>query len=1085
VTLYQNPETYVKQFIERVLQNVKDVEYFEEMRVPHLALHADYGIENIVVEAEPPCHRSGGRKQIMDYMRKFGRKFGILIDVPVERYFYEYPKPCRDKVGFELYMELGDRIVAIYSKEFQITPGKEREVIDSALKEFVSIIELLMRLQLYTLVAKSKPLPDLIVSKVNELIQNYTDIFRSVLSESHGRVKLYFNTWIRTMDLVYGREVVEKVDEETLTDLFIRLTIYVTWLKSLGTTLLESVLGKGKYSIPLMLYIEGSKVATKLFWYGEALTKFNIVYLFERDEYDWVFDPEVSPSLDNFFRELGKFLLSIDWSQEIGLDLLKRVYQNIVPREIRRQLGEFYTPDWIAQLIIWRALHILVYGTPPQEILVPDPIDRAVDLLDEFFKKHQGIPRLIDPTCGSFTFGVHYINTILKWYTSKLPSINSVELAGMIMNSVVGIDLNPVAVIMAKVNYLLQIYRLLAIHEGLLPEQPAIPILRLDLLSLYLTNEVKDVKGTLEPFIFQGETPGRVILKIPLEVLGITFTRELEEQLKKKNIKIVTDKESGGVHYIELTLPLSVIARVRSTVSFLRALMALLSTGIEGFENEINSKLDKNEKEELERFRTTVLALEEKGLDTIWYSIIANYALAIYITKERFDLVLGNLPWVNISKYPRTYAEIVRHIAKNLQCAPPLQAMKKLDISIPLFTVSLNYLTRERSVTGLMVPASIFRGLHGAGWRTYISQKPNAVAEVWDLTEISPFEGTKNQPGIAFVAKSINFQGFNMLKLTGQNISPERFGKEPDIQTIYSFYSENLITALVSKMVQVQFVDGVHWLTDNTYNYAKSVLGKSQYRAHEGATLTSGKGVWIIVGQPKPVQRPIGAPQGENFVVVETELSKNLGMNPFIVEEKFVFRGIKGEDIKHGKIKSYRYFLAPYDRNGRPLKTLQLQKTFLWKNYLSNPRIMSILLGTSTHIKQTAWSIERLNKNAVSNYKVVWRDAAEEFIPAIDTSGAIPDYTVNYVVVENLEEAFYLMAVLLSPKINSVVRELSPWIGHVQPRFINYFKIPRYNPQDPNHQKLVEIGKAIYTTGTISEEMLREIDNSVTNLEPA
>jgi hypothetical protein len=753
---YQAPEVYVKQFVERALASVEGVQLFEEMKVSHIGLRADYGIENIVIEAEAPCERAKGREQVKEYMKDFNRAFGIVIDVPVERYYSEYPKPCRERIGFELLMRFGDRVDPVYVKEFEIRIGKESEAIASALTEFRNVIELLRKLQLVTVVARSEPSPELIVSRVNELIEKHTATLREALETSHERAKLYFNTWRRTMDLVYGREVVEKISEDTLTELFTKLTVYVTWLKSLGVTLLEADLGGGRYTIPLRLYLEGSEAVIKLFWLGEALARFNVAYLFERDEYDWVFDPAIAPKLDTFFRDLGAFLLSIDWSREIGLDLLKRVYQNIVPREVRRQLGEFYTPDWIAQLIIWRALHVLVRGSPPQETIVPDPIDRAVELIDEFYNKHKRLPRLIDPTCGSFTFGVHYINALLKWYTAKMVSIHPVEFARMIMDSVAGIDLNPVAVITAKVNYLLQIYRLLTIYGSFLVEQPAIPILRLDLLSLYLSQETGEKRDTLDAYFVHGQA-GTIFLRVPLEILGIDVNNKLENELRRRGVNIflyqAKDSKDKELHYIEIALPLTVVDKVKNSLVFLRALKALIITGVEGFENEVGTRLQESERDTLEKFRKIVQVLEEKGMDTIWYTIVSNYVLAIYITRQKFDLVLGNLPWVNISKYPEGYAGFVKNVAKNLNVLPTRQAAKKLDISIPLFVVALKYLANSPSITALMVPSSIFRGLHGAEWRRYISIPPYTLIEVWDLEDIKPFEHANNQPGIVFVLK--------------------------------------------------------------------------------------------------------------------------------------------------------------------------------------------------------------------------------------------------------------------------------------------------------------------------------------------
>jgi hypothetical protein len=721
------------------------------MKVTNIRLQADYGVENIVIEAEAPCNRERGRKQLEEHMKKFNRNFGILIDIPVERYYEEYPNPCKGKVGFELYMKFGERCEPMYYKEY------EKDEIKRAEEELKNLIELLKRFHLIKEAARVKPTPEILITKVNALVEKYLRELKNMILGTSERTKLYFKIWNTNMELIYGKEVLNTI--KNLEELFIRLTIYVTWLKFLGATLLEATLGGGRYSLPMRLYIDGNKATVELFWYRRVLAKFNIDFLFERDEYDWVFDPAISSQLDKFFRDIGEFLLSIDWSQEVGLDLLKRIYQNVVPREVRRQLGEFYTPDWIAQLILWRALHILVKGSPPNKIIIKDPTTEIVELIDEFYKKYRRIPRFIDPTCGSFTFGVHYINSLLKWYAIKRVQINPIDFASQIMESVLGIDLNPVAIITAKVNYLLQIYRLLSVFDKYLVTQPILPLLRVNLLSIHINSGGRKRKiGTLETY-YLGREANVMVIKIPLELLGIGVDENFLKILSSAGINISKNfinkdsQENVIMHYIEISLPLSIMNKVKNVVSFVRAFIALLNTSIQGFENEVGFKLDEEEMMMLEKFRKAVLIFEEKGLNTLWHSIVMNHLLAFYITQQKFDMILGNLPWVNVSKYPKVYAEIVKDIAKELNVSPPPQAIKKLDISIPLFAVGLNYLAASPSIIALMVPRSIFKGLHGAAWREYISTPPYSVIEVWDMEEVKPFEKAENQPGVVFVIK--------------------------------------------------------------------------------------------------------------------------------------------------------------------------------------------------------------------------------------------------------------------------------------------------------------------------------------------
>ncbi|MCC5990281.1 MAG: hypothetical protein LM558_02050 [Thermosphaera sp.] len=323
--------------------------------------------------------------------------------------------------------------------------------------------------------------------------------------------------------------------------------------------------------------------------------------------------------------------------------------------------------------------------------------------------------------------------------------------------------------------------------------------------------------------------------------------------------------------------------------------------------------------------------------------------------------------------------------------------------------------------------------------------------------------------------------GFRYVRLEGLELSPRRFGgREPRVGDVLNLIGAGHVKVIENTLVSVRLIDGVHWLSAETYNRARGVLATSSYEAHEGATLTSARGAWIIVGEPAPVEPPVGAPRGERYVRVETELSRSLGLEPFIVEERFVFRGFKGEDVGVGRVRRYRYFLAAYRRDGSPLAREELERTLLWSNYIA--RIAGTLGGVSEFMRRELWHIERLSGRSVTQYKVVWRDVAREFIPAVETTGAIPDYTVNYVPVGDLGEACYLLAVLLAPQVNAVVRELSPWIGHVQPRFIKYFKIPRYDPRDGTHKRLAEIGRAVHGRGEATREELKEVEELVNRL---
>lgn len=102
-------------------------------------------------------------------------------------------------------------------------------------------------------------------------------------------------------------------------------------------------------------------------------------------------------------------------------DALKGLYHDLFPRKIRYKLGEYYTPDWLVT-------HIL----------------NTVD-----FQPGQ---RMLDPTCGSGTF--------LALALHMLPDTMSQQDR---LNSIAGVDIQPLAVLAAQTNIILALGR---------PQQP-------------------------------------------------------------------------------------------------------------------------------------------------------------------------------------------------------------------------------------------------------------------------------------------------------------------------------------------------------------------------------------------------------------------------------------------------------------------------------------------------------------------------------------------------------------------------------------------------------------------------------------
>lgn len=157
---------------------------------------------------------------------------------------------------------------------------------------------------------------------------------------------------------------------------------------------------------------------------GKAFVEFGINNYCYDDWFSWIlkyWDSDIKEHCCNLLKSLEteNTILSIKgFIQSFRSDSLKHIYETVIPKEIRHALGEYYTPDWLATCTIKNALSASK--------------EKAMNL------------RFIDPTCGAGTFLTRVMRMI------QAESLNGVIDPPM----VAGFDINSLAVLTAKANYL-------------------------------------------------------------------------------------------------------------------------------------------------------------------------------------------------------------------------------------------------------------------------------------------------------------------------------------------------------------------------------------------------------------------------------------------------------------------------------------------------------------------------------------------------------------------------------------------------------------------------------------------------------
>lgn len=208
-------------------------------------------------------------------------------------------------------------------------------------------------------------------------------------------VRLKRDLWAHLMRRVYG----SAVDEDSL-------FIQHTYLTIIAKTMAARVLG-----VPV------SDSATLLS--GRGFSEAGIGGIVESDFFDWLLDSHLGIDLVwRIYLQASRFRL-----EDIKTDVLKGLYESLIDTEQRHYLGEYYTPDWLA------------------ERMVSEAVDRPLE------------QRVLDPACGSGTFVFHAVRRLLE--ASDEAGLDTGDAISRACRQVFGLDVHPVSVQIARVTFLL------------------------------------------------------------------------------------------------------------------------------------------------------------------------------------------------------------------------------------------------------------------------------------------------------------------------------------------------------------------------------------------------------------------------------------------------------------------------------------------------------------------------------------------------------------------------------------------------------------------------------------------------------
>lgn len=823
----------------------------------------------------------------------------------------------------------------------------------------------------------------------------------------------------------------EKVDPSRL--LFVIHTYFSFLVKAIARLVLEQHAG-GKLGTTPLTVLVGTDDETlhrelEQMESGGIFRALGLQNLLEGDFFAWylhAWSPEVADALRLTLGRLAEYNpATIEDDPYAARDLLKKLYHYLLPRELRHDLGEYYTPDWLAERVLTQL------GEPTFQM--PEP--GATKPQRRFEPK-----RLLDPACGSGTFLVLAIRALKE--NCLRQGLGEAETLEVILQNVVGIDLNPLAVLAARVNYLLAIADLVPYRRG--------PIE----IPIYLADSI------LTPA--RGETlfdADRFVLNTAVGELAVPAMMNTRDDVEK--LMNLLDE------YVHASF---------STEAFL--------TRARQFIQPMDPRTEAMLRELYER----LLDLERKGLNGIWARVIKNAFMPLFLGK--FDYIVGNPPWVNWESLPDGYRRQIAPLWREYALFPhkgfdAILGKSKDDISILMTYVVADRFLRDGGKLAFVITQSVFKSAGaGKGFRRFRIGETGPhlkVVHVDDLSDLQPFEGASNRTAVAVFQKGQPTQ-YPVPYTYWKKVAPGRLDYESTLDEVFS-----KVRRLNLFAVPVNADDPTSaWLTARrrALSIIRKILGPSDYQARKGVTASLNGVFWLEI----LTQRPDGLLVVRNL----TEASKRkVEQVTTEIEPDLIYPLLRGREVRRWQVSRSASILITH-LPGQRLKAIpeeQMQSSWpkTWK-YLKR---FEEDLRNSGVVKRyfpsgPFYSMFNIGDYTFMPYKVVFREISSAITSAVvepvEGKSVIPDHKLVMCQSDNEYEAHFICAVLNSTIVEFVVKTFVIETQH-SASILQNIRIPRYDRNHSLHNLLANLSMRAHNMATEAYAGNRKAKHELRRLE--
>lgn len=736
---------------------------------------------------------------------------------------------------------------------------------------------------------------------------------------------------------------------------------------------------------------------------GRYFESRSISNLVDYDYFGWLNNEPYAAEIAECAINIQRQLTSYDFSSYTDQDLFGELLAQLANREHRLLLGQEFTPHWVAKAMV----------------------DQSLNRIPENEE-----PRFLDMCCGSGVFLIEAIKAVRERFDIRPDSFDERKDC-VAFSCVTGFDIDPLAVMLAKANWVLAMNDLFGLHHG----QIVIPIYHADSMFVATPITEKIPEDGTESIVLRFDE-NEIVL--PALLVTPEYKKVYDSFMNRcYNLAMVRAQDP------ETELDEAIVERLidnvkrESEVDLSDELIGQLRGGA----NDLIIQLE---------------CMQREGRNGIWYFILSN-SYRPGLASHQFNCIVSNPPWLAMSKLAdNPYRAMLKTKSEEYGIQPPGASHLHTELASTFLLGAIDKYLIEDGVWYCVMPGSLLSGynherLRREEYRGSAIPVSMLIDEIWELPKLT-FKnkaivlggkkgGNRNAVSIngrVYEDKTTFVANQFVLKVQGRRSAWTDSQRTIDVEDLINtnpmiFKQGADVMPRTALFHEFERQANGNWRFEEIVPTSQSYYLINQRKSEEGIELT--------------------ATDFENEYIYKCLTSKL--MSPFYVadpanvimpgrKENGTWHALQNQDLVLMNVSTRNFF---EQIQGILKKSLQRwwEDTINYRGKLSQQ-----------NFSQGNWLI-------LSNAGGKNPCAAYISLENCDRSRLIIDQTLYWYLVNSEEEAKYIVGILNSNSLAEAIIDFQPQ-GEFGQRHIHtlpYKIMPRFDSENPAHQDIVSKTEAL------------------------